>query len=126
MDVLHEEPVFGGPSLRALLDCIRDGQLVVCEVVLAELSAAFKPQSLLDDRLQTLGIAYLPMTKEAACLAGLQWRAYRDRGGSRTRLIADFMIAVHAKAQCDQLLTRDRGFYRECFGDLRILNPVPL
>lgn len=38
-------------------------------------------------------------------------------------MIADFLIAAHARAHADQLLTRDRGFARSHFGDLRIVDP---
>jgi predicted nucleic acid-binding protein len=51
------------------------------------------------------------------------WRDYRRAGGSRERVVADFVVGAHARVRADQLLTRDRGFYRECFGDLRVIDP---
>ncbi len=36
----------------------------------------------------------------------------------------DFLIGAHALAQCDRLLTRDRGFYKEYFGKIRIVDPA--
>lgn len=48
---------------------------------------------------------------------------YRKSGGSRERVIADFMIGAHALANADRLLTRDRGFYRKYFKQLRVLDP---
>jgi predicted nucleic acid-binding protein len=44
-------------------------------------------------------------------------------GGTRERVIADFLIGAHAMAKADRLLTRDRGFYRRYFKDLTVLDP---
>lgn len=124
IDVLQEDKVFGSASATALLKCLEVGPVVICEAVYAELSAAFQPRSLLEDSLQELQVEYLPMNMEAAYLAGMHWKAYRERGGNRKRLITDFLVAAHAQAQCDRLLTRDRGFYRDCFSELKVVNPT--
>lgn len=92
--------------------------------MLAELAAGFPTALALEERLKDLGIEFLPMTEDASYLAGATWKSYRDRGGTRQRLNGDFLIAAHAQVQCDRLLTRDRGFYRECFGDLVVVNPA--
>ncbi len=46
------------------------------------------------------------------------WRTYRQRGGKRTRILADFLISAHAQKQATRLLSRDRGFYRNLFPSL--------
>src|SRR3972149_3294277 len=69
------------------------------------------------------GPDYDPVGPEAALHAGTAWRRYRAAGGPRTRAIADFLIASHALAQADRLLTRDRGFSRRYFEDLAIIDP---
>jgi predicted nucleic acid-binding protein len=51
------------------------------------------------------------------------WRAYRSAGGSRQRIISDFLVGAHASVQASRLATRDRGFYRRYFDDLIVVEP---
>jgi hypothetical protein len=70
-----------------------------------------------------LRVGYSPLAATTALAAGRAWQAYRKAGGSRERVIADFLIGTHAAAHSDRLLTRDRGFYRSYFAQLPIVDP---
>ncbi|KFA37824.1 DNA-binding protein, partial [Xanthomonas vasicola pv. musacearum NCPPB 4384] len=37
----------------------------------------------------------------------------------------DFLIGAHAMLQCDGLITRDEGFFRDYFKGLKIVVPKP-
>ena len=124
LDVFAADPVFGARSLAALRACLADGPLVACEAVLAELYAAFETAAAADRALDAIPVALDPLGRPAAAGAGAAWREYRRAGGSRERVIADFLVGAHAAHQADRLLTRDRGFHRLAFAGLEIVDPA--
>ena len=124
LDVLTADVEFAEPSARALQRCLREGTVVACDVVWGETAGAVAAPALFRDAMKTLGVEYAPLPREAAELAGQAWHRYRKAGGRRTRMVADFLIGAHAITACDRLLSRDRGFYREYFRSLSVLDPT--
>lgn len=123
LDVLADDPRHGGNSLDALKRCRDRGRLVVSPIVWSEIRAFFGSDEELEGVLTDGGIEFDPIDRSSADLAGAMWRAYRRRGGSRDRILADFVIAAHARRRANRLLTRDRGFQRRYFGRLEIVLP---
>jgi predicted nucleic acid-binding protein len=124
LDVFTKDAVFSNGSANALKRCISEGSLVACDVVWAETGAWFPDEQSAQSALSTLRVAYSPLDAATALAAGRSWQQYRKAGGSRERVIADFLIGAHACAQADRLLTRDRGFYRKYFTGLKIIDPT--
>lgn len=120
IDVFGADVRFGGESGSRLREALGRGALVACDVVWAECAAVFPDEKGLAGAMKTLGVGFVPISQEAALLAGRAWKSYRRTGGTRTRLIADFLIGAHAETHADALLTRDRGFYRSYFAALRL------
>ena len=123
LDVFKRHVQFGPSSALALKKSLADGAVIACDVVWAEVTAAFPDVASATAALETLGIAFVPLSQSDARRAGEAWRDYRSAGGSRDRATADFLIAAHAIGRADQLLTRDRGFYRRYFAGLQVLDP---
>ena len=123
LDVLTDDSSHGPASLRALHAARELGRLVVCPVVWAEVGAFFPRTEGMRRALDAAGIVFDPFDERAASLAARQWRQYRRHGGRRTRMIADFLVAAHAQTRAQALVTRDRGFYRRYFAELRVVEP---
>lgn len=124
LSIVNGEPA-GEAWMDALVRARRQGQLVICEVVYAELAPAFETRDALDQTLNDLGTGLDPIDAGSAWLAGQTFRRYRQDGGPRTHLIPDFLIAAHAKVQADRLAASDRGYLRRYFPDLPLLGPRP-
>ena len=124
LDFLNHDPRFGTASREVLRFAAGEGRLLACDVVWAEIAGCFPSIAACHNTLEDLGIEFSPIEPEAAFEAGMVWKAYRLRGGARTRVAADFLIGAHALLQADRLLTRDQGFYRSCFKRLVILDPT--
>lgn len=123
LDVFSADPLHGEASRRSLARCLDEGLVLACDVVWAEVSAAFPDRSSAEAAMLRTGVAFAPMAATAASAAGAGWRQYRQAGGPRERLVADFLIGAHATDATDRLLTRDRGFYRRYFADLEVVDP---
>lgn len=124
IDILGADPQFGPASLAAARRCRQEGILIACNVVWAEVIAAFPDTTKTEAALMRIPLEYSPIVQASANRAGVGWRAYRRRGGPRDRIVADFLVGAHAIEQADRLLTRDRGFQKAAFAGLTtIIDP---
>lgn len=106
-----------------LRQCLGSGQVVICDIALAEVCGALRDGSEALAALEEMSIRYSPLEAKAALRAGEMQRRYRQRGGARVRAVPDFLIGAHALLQCDGLITRDDGFFREYFKGLKLVVP---
>jgi predicted nucleic acid-binding protein len=134
LDVLLIDAPLGDVSQTALTESLRSGAVVISEAVYAELAARFLGREDIDRFLETTGIRLVPSGGEVLWLAGKAWREYTGRRQSRDvcpncserlrgrqHVLADFLIGAHASVHADRLLSRDRGYYRTYFPQLRVV-----
>ena len=118
LDVFLPDKMHVENSSARLRNAYDNGALVICHLVYAELVPQFADRKMLDQALSRLGAQISRIDDDVAFLAGLKWSEYRSAGGSRERIVSDFVIGAHALIRADQFLTRDRGFYKSYFPEL--------
>ena len=112
LDLLSPDPVVAERSDLALQEAVDAGELIVCDLVLAELGPALSDQAV-SEFARDWQLQFVPGTLEVAELAARHFAEYLGRGGKRGRVVADFLIGAHAKLLADRLLTTDLGFRRD-------------
>ncbi len=107
---------------RALADA-RVTRLIISPVAAAEISPHYASESELLTALGLLRIHYDTISSAAAYTAGRLFKQYRLAGGPRQSMVPDFLIGAHALHQAGRLAAIDRGYLRQYFPKLRLLEP---
>ena len=122
-----------GPAAEAAEEALRRalmvGPVVACGVVVSEVVAGLGHSDIVMETLEQVGIGFSPLELRSALRAGEMQRRYKDRlrrdssprSGQRT--VPDFLIGAHALLQCQGLITRDAGFFRDYFKGLKVIVP---
>ncbi len=120
--ILKGEPQ-GHAWLEFLIELSREHTLVLCDVVLAEMAPYFDTINDVEAWLRDFDIQYDPIDTAAAFDAGVIFKEYRRQGGTRQRLLPDFLIAAHSSRQAQALATVDMGYLRRYFPTLQLVQP---
>jgi hypothetical protein len=123
LDLLGGDERYAAAAEACLEDALSAGEVVICDAVIAEVQSMLATRDTAMETLAGLGMRYLATSEIAAVRAGFMQRRYRDRGGRRERVVADFLIGAHALLQCGALITRDAGFFRDYFKGLKVIEP---
>lgn len=120
LDLFTDDPIWGEPSRRALAIALSEGELLIDDIVYAEVSVGFSRIEELDEALDGAGFTLSPIPRSALFLAGKAFLAYRRRGGAKTAPLPDFIIGAHAAVAGLPLLTRDPERVRSAYPRLEL------
>jgi predicted nucleic acid-binding protein len=123
IDVLEKRPLWYDWSARHIASIAEAGQLVINQVIYAEVSTPYGPQSVYDELLNLPWLGREDLPWDAAFLAAKAHARYRDSGGSRVVTLPDFFVGAHASSKGYRLLTRDAARIRTYFPDVDIIAP---
>ncbi len=118
VDVCAADDRFGQISPIRPFAANGGGAAIASEIVQAESARAFGDWPLPDRALGEVHVQISPINAYIAFEAGMRWLRYRQCGGPRARILADFLIGAHALAVADAFPTRDRGFYETFFPEI--------
>ena len=122
LDVLCNDPNHAASSASTLRRAMMEGRLIVCECVVAEVLPALGDAEF--GRFMTdWRMDFVPSSLESARLAGVRFRLYAKRRREARRVLPDFLIGAHARLMADRLLARDRGYFRDYFRGLDVMEP---
>lgn len=123
VDILEDEPEWADWSIGQLRAQSKVHPLAINPVIYAELSLTFSTVEALDDTIAQLGLAVLELPRPALFLAGKAFVRYRQQGGKKNNVLADFFIGAHAAVLGCSLLTRDTRRYQNYFPSVKLITP---
>jgi len=130
IDLLGDGPLAGAAE-ACLRQALTSGPVVVCDVVVSEITAGLGHGAEIMDVVEEMGMRFVPVDQRAAIRAGEMQRRYAERmrakgdAGAAPRTVPDFIVGAHALLQCSALITRDAGFFRDYFKGLKVIVPQP-
>jgi predicted nucleic acid-binding protein len=126
IDVLNNEPQWADWSIHQLRVQSKIHVLTINPIIYAELSCTFKKVEDLDEVLQVMGLKFNQIPKLALFLAGKAFLRYRQQGGVKNSILADFFIGAHAAVSRLPVLTRDTQRYQTYFPTVKLVSPKAL
>jgi hypothetical protein len=123
VDVLNSDPQWAARSLNALDETAKQDDVVINEVVYAELAAGYAHAEEFEAALGIVRLPLVRMPREALFLAGQAFRQYRRSGGTKLNVLPDFFIGAHAAIEGATVLTRDPKRIRSYFPTVALVSP---
>ncbi len=123
MDVFVADPKWADWSIARLDEWSRRGPLFVNPVIYAELGAGSSSVETPHAVIEEATLTFEEMPRDALFLAAKAHVLYRQRGGTRHGVLADFFVGAHAAVRRWPILTRDAARYHGYFPTVELVTP---
>ena len=123
IDLASGDPHWADWSAAQLDAWSKRGPLVINHIVYAELASGFDSIEMLESFVAAAELDLRSPSRAALYLAGRARSMYRQRGGTRSGLLPDFVIGAHAADLGCPILTRDSTRFRSYFPKLQLICP---
>jgi predicted nucleic acid-binding protein len=123
LDLLTSDPKWGAWSASAIESAAAGGDLLINDVIYAELAVGFSTIEALDRFVADVDIKIVPIPRAALYLAAKTHLRYRRSGGTRTNVLPDFFVGAQAAVLDVAVLTRDARRFRTYFPTVELFSP---
>jgi predicted nucleic acid-binding protein len=123
IDIAARDPVWLQWSRLKLERARKDGSVLINQIIYSEFSIRYETLEEVESALPADEFRREGLPWHAAFAAAKAFALYRRLGGSREKILPDFLIGAHAAIRGYSLLTRDPSGYRTYFPDLDIIAP---
>lgn len=123
LDILQNDPVWASWSITALAIGQARDDVVINDVVFAELSARYDRLDQVEDAANTLRLVFQSIPRRALFLSGKAFQRYRTHGGRKNSVLPDFFVGAHAAVENASVLTRDVRHIRTYFPSVTLITP---
>ena len=120
-DVVYKDPVWASWAADQL--AIYAGTSIINPIVYSELCYYANGFDEVDELVLAFGFKLEELPRRALFMASQAYRAYRQRGGTKTAPLPDFFIGAHAQALGIPILTRDAGRFATYFPGVQMISP---
>src|SRR5688572_11475169 len=111
IDLLGEDASMADAAEQCVRDALAQGPVVLCDVVVSEITAGLGHGTDIMDVVEEMGMRYLPVERRSAIRAGEMQRRFNQRRAAgqgaqiSPRTVPDFIVGAHALLQCAGLIT---------------------
>ena len=123
LDIVTNDPAWKPWSLAQVNGLAINSQLVINDVIFAELAPGFERFEEVDELVSDMGLVWRPFTRAALFLASKVHQRYRQQSGTKEGVLPDFFIGAQAAVEDLRLLTRDTRRYRTYFPTVELITP---
>ena len=123
LDLVTDDPLWAEWSQQQLELASANDDIVINDIVYAELSVGYARMEELDAMISNAGLVIAAIPRAALFLAGKAFQRYRAAGGGKTGVLPDFFIGAHAVIADAVLITRDAARYHSYFPGITMIAP---